>query len=92
MGAEVTDIDTATPLDRATRELVTDAFQEHHVLVFPGQDLSAEQQIEFSFELGDLEVFPEEDKTDTGPKVYHVANMSTDGRHLAPDDDMVTYQ
>ena len=59
------------------------------MLIFPNQHLSIEQQIYLSFQFGDLEVFPEEDKTNTRPKVHHVATI---GRHLAPDDNMPIFQ
>jgi taurine dioxygenase len=55
LGAQVTGIDLGQPLnDLARRELLA-AWHRHLVLVFPGQDLSAEAQIAFSRNFGELE-------------------------------------
>jgi hypothetical protein len=44
LGAQVTGIDLRQPLDDLTRKDIVDAWQRHLVLVFPDQDLDAEQQ------------------------------------------------
>jgi alpha-ketoglutarate-dependent taurine dioxygenase len=54
-GARITGIDLAKPLDDPTFASVADAFNEDSVLVFPGQQLSDEQQIVFSRRFGPLE-------------------------------------
>lgn len=46
--AEVRGVDLARPLDDAAFGRILDAFNEHAVLVFPGQDLDEERQIAFS--------------------------------------------
>ena len=55
LGAEVTGIDLSKPLDDLKRREILDAWHKHLVLVFPGQDLSAEEQIAFSRNFGALE-------------------------------------
>jgi taurine dioxygenase len=55
LGAEVTGIDLRQPLNDLARRELLEAWHRHLVLVFPGQDLSAEQQIAFSRNFGELE-------------------------------------
>jgi len=55
LGAEVTGIDPRKPLNDLSRKEVLDAWHQHLVLVFPGQDLAAAEQIAFSRNFGELE-------------------------------------
>jgi len=54
LGALVTGIDLAE-LDDATWATVRSAFLEYGVLIFPGQDLSDQEQIDFGGRFGDIE-------------------------------------
>ena len=54
-GAEVTGVDLSKPLSSADQSVINQAWLKHLVLVFPGQDLSPEQQIAFSRNFGLLE-------------------------------------
>ncbi len=54
LGAIVTGVDLAT-LDDATWNEIETAFLEHAVLIFPGQQLSAEAQIAFGARFGEIE-------------------------------------
>ena len=62
------------------------------MLCFRDQHLSEEQQIAFSKQFGELEAFPEKDKTKGKIELYHVANVAVTGEHLKPDDPQVIYQ
>jgi taurine dioxygenase len=55
LGGEVTGIDLRKPLNDLARREILDAWHRHLVLVFPGQDLSAAEQIAFSRNFGELE-------------------------------------
>ena len=55
LGARVEGVDLTVPLDDATFGKIHDAFQEYSVLVFPGQQLSDEQQMAFTTRFGPLE-------------------------------------
>ena len=55
LGAEVTGLDLRKPLDDTARRGILEAWHRHQVLVFPGQDLSAAEQIAFSRNFGELE-------------------------------------
>ena len=55
LGARVEGVDLAHAVDDATFRAIFDAFQEHSVLVFPGQRLTDEAQMRFSERFGPLE-------------------------------------
>src|SRR4029453_13853925 len=92
LGAEVTGLDLAQPLDAATLTRVREAFQEHHMLCFRDQALSDDELTAFSQQFGALEAFPEKDKTKGKIEVYNVANVSPEGTHLPPEDPRVIFQ
>ena len=92
LGAEVVGLDASKPFEPRTMQLLQDAFQEHHLLCFRGQWLDDAELIAFSKQFGPLEEFPEKDKTKEKIEVYHVANVSPEGEHLAADDQRVIYQ
>ncbi len=92
LGAEVVGLDVSVPLDAATLARLRDAFDEHHLLCFREQDLTSDQQVAFSSQFGELETFPEADKTKEAPVVYHVANVSTDGELLGAKHTQSIFQ
>jgi alpha-ketoglutarate-dependent taurine dioxygenase len=54
-GVEITGIDLAEPLTPGLRVLILAAFHDHHVVVFPGQALTREQQYAFATNFGEVE-------------------------------------
>ena len=58
LGAEVSNIDLAQPLDGAAVEAVTAALAEYEVLIFRDQEITAEQQKAFGRRFGELTVHP----------------------------------
>ena len=92
IGAEVVGLDVSKPLDGETLQTLRQAFQDHHLLCFRDQQLTDDQMTVFSVQFGPLELFPEEDMTKGAIEVYHVANVSLEGEHLAEDDPRVVYQ
>lgn len=54
-GVAITGADLSLPLPLALREQVHAAFLAHHVLVFRDQDLSKEEQLEFTLQFGEIE-------------------------------------
>jgi len=91
-GAEIFGLDTATPLDDQTLQSIRRAFEEHHLLVFRDQVLQPDEQVAFTEQFGELELFPEADKTKDAPKIYHVANVSTTGELLGAKHVQSIYQ
>ncbi len=58
IGAEISGIDLTRKLARADVKVIKDAFVEHEVLVFRGQDLTQDQYIDFTGQLGELTIHP----------------------------------
>ena len=92
LGAEIVGLDASKPFDPHTMQALRDAFQAHHLLCFRDQRLGDGELVAFSKQFGPLEEFPEKDKTKDKIEVYHVANVSREGEHLAEDDERVVYQ
>ena len=53
--AEIGDIDLSKPLSSADRAEIEAAFNRHSVLVFPDQQLSTDQHLDFARNFGPLE-------------------------------------
>ncbi len=58
IGAEVTGIDLAQPIDAVRFEQIRDGFHRHQILLFRGQNMSEDQHVAFSRRFGDLEIHP----------------------------------
>jgi taurine dioxygenase len=82
IGAEISGVDLTRPVSNADMEAIKQAWRDHLILLFRGQQLTHEQHIEFSRRFGDL------DDHDAIPKFrdpqYHeilpVTNQEIDGR------------
>ena len=89
--AEVTGIDLRQDLPDATIEAIEDAIAQYAVLVFPGQDITDDQQLAFSRRLGPLE-----ETKGTGiskphemrlhPAFADISNLNVDNTVLARDN------
>ena len=92
LGAEVTGVDLAEPLDDATLSQIREIWAEHPVLVFPGQHLSEAQQVAFSRRFGELAIFIDKEKRSSGqPEILRIANVDEDGNLLDPDHPLRRY-
>ena len=81
IGAEVTGADLARALDEAAFATIDDAFVEHSVLVFRGQDLSPDAQLAFSRRFGPPERHVLTSFALPGhPDVFVVSNVKERGR------------
>ena len=81
IGAEVLGIDLANGIDDGELDAILDAFHAHHVLVFPGQSLTPEQQIAFSHRFGELEGhIHREFRGGEFPELHTLSNLDADGR------------
>src|SRR4051794_28481881 len=78
LGAVVEDVRLAALADDAWPE-IEQAFHEHAVLVFPGQHLSATEQVEFARRLGMIEVLFE------GYDAVPISTVDEWGTVMAPD-------
>jgi alpha-ketoglutarate-dependent taurine dioxygenase len=81
LGAVVTGLSLAR-MDAPTWKVVEQAFHDHAVLVFPGQDLTEAEQIAFASRFGDIELLA----PDPEQKAVSISNQKPDGTVMAPDE------
>jgi alpha-ketoglutarate-dependent taurine dioxygenase len=64
--------------------MVAEAFERHGVLVFPNQQLSREQHIEFAQRFGPIEVSDDQGilGSEKEPMVVDISNVDREGRHI----------
>jgi taurine dioxygenase len=88
VGAEVFGLDLEQPLDDATFEAISAAFDRHSVLVFRDQKtLSPEARIAFSKRWGPLQVnVRSEFNNPKHPEIYTVSNIVRDGKPIGSGD------
>lgn len=88
IGAEVTGIDLSQPLAEDDFNTLTDAFNEHRIMVFRDQHLTTDQQVAFSEKFGRLEDFPDpKDQADGHKTVLRVTNIDRATGNIKPVDD-----
>ena len=81
IGAEVTGVSLAEPLGARTVATLKEAWHRHAVLVFPDQPITDEQQVAFSRNFGELEIFPQsENRSSRVPEIFQITNVGEDGR------------
>ncbi|MBS1825636.1 MAG: TauD/TfdA family dioxygenase [Acidobacteria bacterium] len=87
LGAEVTGLDLAHPIDDATFRQIEDLFHDRGVVAFRNQQLTPEQHIAFSRRLGNLEIHVATQYLMPGhPEILVVSNIVEDGRNIGLAD------
>src|SRR5260370_21463662 len=85
-GVRFTGVDLSTPLSPETRDAIGAAFLAHHVVVFPEQSLTREQQFAFAANFGEVETHGSH-RPGAESKRYEVAhvmsNLGADGNPTA---------
>jgi len=81
LGAVVTDLALAQ-MDASTWKIVEQAFHEHAVLVFPGQNLTADEQVAFANRFGDIELLA----PDPEQKAVAISNQKPDGSVMGAEE------
>jgi alpha-ketoglutarate-dependent taurine dioxygenase len=81
LGAIVTGL-TIPHMDGPTWKTVERAFHDYAVLVFPGQDLTEEEQVAFASRFGDIELLA----ADPEQKAVAISNQKPDGSVMEPDE------
>jgi taurine dioxygenase len=72
MGAEVFDVDLSRDLDEATWGEINDAFHSHIVLIFRDQDLTDQQQFDFSQGFGKIIPHPYVTGLPDHPEIFQI--------------------
>ena len=81
LGAVLTGLSLAR-MDASTWKTVEEAFHRHAVLVFPGQNLSEEEQVAFAGRFGDIELLA----ADPEMKAVAISNRKPDGTVMGPEE------
>ncbi len=84
LGAEITGIDVSRPLDESTFAAIHEAHLAHLVLVFRDQQLTPQQQIDFSQRFGPLDVHPSQGKAhlEGYPDILVISTKRENGRDV----------
>ena len=84
MGAEVRGADLSKPVSPALKSTIMELFLEHHLLAFPDQTLSADQQHAFTLNFGEIEEHVRRMADGNKlPLVHVVSNLDADGNPTA---------
>jgi len=92
LGAEVSGIDLAQPLDDARWRDLEQAWHEHSVLVFRSQTLGDLQQVAFAAHFGELaQTLKDYEGGKLHPALMYVTNEKKDGKYVGalPDGEML---
>jgi alpha-ketoglutarate-dependent taurine dioxygenase len=90
-GARIIGTDLREPLSPALKEQIQDAFRAYHVLVFPDQTLSREQQYAFTANFGEIERHGGPSSYRKRREVAHViSNLDRDGNPVDRSDSPVS--
>src|SRR5207245_547351 len=80
-GVRIAGVDLAQPLAAELKDAIVAAFLAHHVVVFPGQSLTREQQFLFAANFGEVEVHGAHRGESKRYGVAHVmSNLGADGQ------------
>ena len=80
-GAEIAGLDLSEPFGDEIRDAILAALNEYHVLSFPDQTLTKEQQIAFTESFGEIEGHVAHDHNGKPfPPVHVVSNLDPDGK------------
>jgi taurine dioxygenase len=83
LGAEVRGIDLSRPVDRGSFAIVRKAYEAHSLLLFRDQELTPEQQIDFSRRFGKLEIHVlGQWRHRSHPEILIVSNIKDKDRHV----------
>ena len=92
LGAEIRGVDLGRGLDQDTFRRIEDAFNQHGVIYFRGQDITVEQQIAFARRFGEVEINVNTQACLPGhPEVLLVSNIKENGRYIGLADAGTTW-
>jgi taurine dioxygenase len=82
LGAEISGVDLAQPLDDATFATIERAYNDHGVIFYRDQRITPPQQVAFTRRFGEIEfnIFGERWSVPGSPEIVVVSNVTEDGR------------
>ena len=91
-GVQINGFDCSKPLQAKDLMIFKKAMQDSHFICFKNQKLDGNLLAQFTKNFGELEAYPEKDKTKGKLEIFNVSNVSEDGKHLSPNDQRVILQ
>ena len=83
-GVEINNFDCSKEIKFDEIEFLKKTMQDKHFICFKNQNLDGNSLAKFTKNFGDLEAYPEKDKTKGKIEIFNVSNVSEDGEHLSP--------
>ena len=87
LGAEVRGVDLAAPVGDDLFAAIYDALLAHQVLVFPDQELTADQQIAFSRRFGTVQIHVLDQFRADNPEIFWISNLDSEGKPTGEHPD-----
>ena len=73
-------------------QIIQQALLDHHLLLFPDQDITEAEQVGFSGLFGKLEIHPsKEHRSSVQQEIYRVSNVNEDGQIFSVDSYKAKY-
>ena len=84
LGAEIRGVDLAQPIDEATFATIERAYDEHGVIFFRDQRITAEQHVAFTRRFGEIayNIFGQRWSVPGCPEIVVVSNITDDGKPI----------
>ena len=78
-GVEINNFDCSKEIKFDEIEFLKKTMQDKHFICFKNQNLDGNSLAKFTKNFGDLEAYPEKDKTKGKIEIFNVSNVSEDG-------------
>ena len=92
IGAEIRGVDLSSLISDEMVDAIHDAWMEHLLLIFPGQDISDEAHIAFGRRFGDLEIHPSlAHRSSSNKEIYRVSNVDENDQLIPPKETSWQY-
>ena len=91
-GVKIYNFDASKNVDKDDLDEIKKLMHNKHFICFKKQKLDEYSLINFCKSFGNLESYPEKNKTKKNIQIFNVANISPDGEHLNENDPRVVLQ
>jgi len=91
-GISIQYFDCSKKLNKDQVANLKELIQNYHFICFKKQKIDENSLVSFTRNFGNLESYPEKDKTKSKIEIFNVANVSSEGTHLREDDPRVVLQ
>ena len=91
-GISIHNFDCSKKLNKDQVVNLKQLMQDYHFICFKKQKIDETSLVSFTRNFGNLESYPEKDKTKSKIEIFNVANVSSEGTHLREDDPRVVLQ